>query len=261
MSLQIFINRDGQQYGPYDEQQALQMLQAGELVPGDLAWHEGLAEWTTLDSVVPAAVPAVQTRMPRVFRPPGAPAQVRSILPDEADTPRPWRRYFARKMDYLIFGGGVGFVAAAAGRENMIAQYNDFLVGIVLVIVWTFVEAPLLAATGTTPGKFLFGLRVVRVGGGRPALVQAFVRAWMVLLMGLGLGIPILSLLTCVFSYQILEKYGRTSWDDAGNLRVQSSPRAWWVWLLVWLVTALVLALVLVAVVFLMVATRRVEVS
>ena len=43
--LQIHINRAGQQYGPYPEATAREMLAAGQLLPTDLAWHPGAEGW------------------------------------------------------------------------------------------------------------------------------------------------------------------------------------------------------------------------
>ncbi len=46
--MQITINRDGQQYGPFSLEQINAGLAAGQLVPTDMAWHEGLPEWIPL---------------------------------------------------------------------------------------------------------------------------------------------------------------------------------------------------------------------
>ncbi len=43
---QWYLHRQGQQYGPYTQQQLLQWARKGELQPHDLLWHPDLPEWT-----------------------------------------------------------------------------------------------------------------------------------------------------------------------------------------------------------------------
>ncbi len=51
--MDIFISRDGQQYGPYSETDCRSHLASGQLLQDDLAWHEGLSEWKPLSAVLP----------------------------------------------------------------------------------------------------------------------------------------------------------------------------------------------------------------
>ena len=66
-TMQIYISRAGQQYGPFSMDQVHQALTNGSLVATDLAWHEGAANWVPLGQIVttstPTAVatPAAQT--------------------------------------------------------------------------------------------------------------------------------------------------------------------------------------------------------
>ena len=52
---QIHINRNGQQFGPYPEVTAREMLVAGQLVATDLAWHHGAEGWKALSEVLGAS--------------------------------------------------------------------------------------------------------------------------------------------------------------------------------------------------------------
>jgi len=60
--MQIYINRDGQQFGPFSLDQVNQGLVEGQLLPNDFAFYEGLQQWTPLDQiqgvVIPGTVPA-----------------------------------------------------------------------------------------------------------------------------------------------------------------------------------------------------------
>ncbi|MGY8649811.1 MAG: GYF domain-containing protein [Verrucomicrobiia bacterium] len=53
--MNIHITRNGEQHGPYPEESARQMLEAGQLLPADLAWHEGADGWKPLSEVLGAA--------------------------------------------------------------------------------------------------------------------------------------------------------------------------------------------------------------
>ncbi len=55
MSQQVFVAVNGSQQGPYTLEQVAQMLAQGSLPPGSLCWYEGLAQWTPVEQVVPAA--------------------------------------------------------------------------------------------------------------------------------------------------------------------------------------------------------------
>ena len=52
MSDTIYLGRDGQQMGPYDWAQIAAMASAGQVRPGDLAWHEGMAGWLPAEQVL-----------------------------------------------------------------------------------------------------------------------------------------------------------------------------------------------------------------
>lgn len=50
--MNIYLTRNGQQTGPYTEQQLLEMVKVGAASNADLAWHDGLADWQQLDSII-----------------------------------------------------------------------------------------------------------------------------------------------------------------------------------------------------------------
>jgi uncharacterized RDD family membrane protein YckC len=165
---------------------------------------------------------------------------------DTAGTPHPWRRFFARHLDFLLLASGVGVLVVLAGWENKLRGMNDYAVVAALFVLWTICEATLLAVVGTTPGKFLFGLRIAREGGGRPGFLQSFGRSWSVLVLGLGLGLPMVSLMTYLNSYRKLDYNGYTSWDESRHLVVHSQARSWWVWLLAWLGALVLCSIILI---------------
>ena len=49
---EIYLTREGQQYGPYTLEQLKASLGDGTVAPGDLAWHEGITDWVPLSTIV-----------------------------------------------------------------------------------------------------------------------------------------------------------------------------------------------------------------
>lgn len=48
----IYIGRNGQQLGPYSKVQLAAMASAGEVLPGDVAWHQGMQGWEPAHTVL-----------------------------------------------------------------------------------------------------------------------------------------------------------------------------------------------------------------
>ena len=49
--MEIFVSKENQQHGPYDQDQLLSLLNEGHLSRRDLVYYEGLGEWKPLDEV------------------------------------------------------------------------------------------------------------------------------------------------------------------------------------------------------------------
>ena len=54
-----YVGRDGQQYGPVGDHAFWQMLGSGQILPTDLVWRDGFAEWQPASSVRPATQPVI----------------------------------------------------------------------------------------------------------------------------------------------------------------------------------------------------------
>ena len=55
--MEIYVNREGTQYGPFGIDDINTYLQDGNFSPTDLAWHAGLAEWVPISSLEGVQVP------------------------------------------------------------------------------------------------------------------------------------------------------------------------------------------------------------
>ena len=137
----------------------------------------------------------------------------------------PWRRLFARTVDIctagfvlfllLIFAFGATMPEQAAGFAKAIE--NPIIASVVLYLIWLPAEALLLSLFGTTPAKWLFGIRVAHPGGDLLNFSEALNRSFLVFIQGVGLGIPFVALFTQLFAYRRLTKTGTTLWDTSAN--------------------------------------------
>ena len=150
------------------------------------------------------------------------------VLPPAPET-HPWRRYFARRIDYLIWSLSVGFLLGMTGRmpENQ-SQPFDLLFDIFLVLTWIPAEAAFLTLAGGTPGKLLFGIEVRSSTGERLGLVSAFRRSLWVAMVGVGFGIPVLTLIGSWRGWQNLSDAGSTMWDEPEGHVVTHRGFQWW---------------------------------
>jgi uncharacterized RDD family membrane protein YckC len=135
----------------------------------------------------------------------------------------PWRRLFARTVDIctagfvlfmlLIFAFSATMPEQAAGFAKAIE--NPIIASVVLYLIWLPAEALLLSLFGTTPAKWLFGIRVAHPGGDLLSFAEAVNRSFLVFVQGVGFGIPFVALFTQLFAYRRLTKTGTTLWDTS----------------------------------------------
>lgn len=135
----------------------------------------------------------------------------------------PWRRLFARTVDIctagfalfllLIFAFSATMPEQAAGFAKAIE--NPIIASVVLYVIWLPAEALLLSLFGTTPAKWLFGIRVAHPGDKLLSFAVALNRSFLVFVQGVGFGIPFVALFTQLFAYRRLTKTGTTLWDTS----------------------------------------------
>lgn len=220
-----FYNDSGEQRGPVSTAEIKSLLATHKLQAETLIWSEGMAEWKSACSISefqisPYAPPATE---------PAEGIDWSNHVPSGSQV-RPWVRYLARTFDFLLYAVIFGGTAAAIWPE--IAEMNDTLLGILLLLGYNFVEPAMLALFGTTPLKALLRVRVRNNDGTKLSYGRGLRRTFSVWLRGQGLGIPLIALFTGITSYSRLSKDGITSWDRDGGFTVTHQTVAWWRWLL-----------------------------
>ena len=171
----------------------------------------------------PQPAPFAEDSLPFALAPlqPAAPATRRGWTDRKA---HPWRRCFARMLDLSLIGGitwvVIGFVwglLAPAQSQAFFAWMSQPLGRLADVLLTMIVVMPgnalMLGLTGFTPGKWLFGIQVVRPDGRPIGFGAALWRELRVWVQGLALGIPLLSLVTQIAGYSWLTADGHTPWD------------------------------------------------
>lgn len=138
-----------------------------------------------------------------------------------------WRRFFARHLDYLIWGlpGGalVGFALAAFSPElyQQSLGWSNQVWTFLAAVAWVPAESFLLTWFGWTPGKWLLSVEVRPENGQRFRYGQTLRRSADVFVRGVGLGLPLIALVTQLVAANKLRKNGETSWDASHGFEVR----------------------------------------
>lgn len=63
--MQFHVAQNGEKTGPFEREEVLRRLVAGELKGSDLGWHEGLADWEPLSKLIPPPAKAQAAVQPQ----------------------------------------------------------------------------------------------------------------------------------------------------------------------------------------------------
>lgn len=114
----------------------------------------------------------------------------------------PWRRYFARYLDYCIVTALLELIIIVLIRIRPFGTTAIDILGYGARLLAVPVFATLLHYFGTTPGKWAMGIRLESVNGGRLSGGEALYREGKILWHGIGLFIPIFSVWRLYRSYK-----------------------------------------------------------
>lgn len=153
--------------------------------------------------------------------PPQKPSQ---IVAQDVEPPvfAPWRRYWARALDSFFYAMLLT-TALAWLRDGVMVQRSGFWSGVADFAMMLALEPVLLRLFGTTLGKWIFGIRVTDLDGGKLSLSEGFQRTFKVIIYGEGAGIPGVGLWRHWRSYQMYENGEALPWEDWSELRVKDT--------------------------------------
>ena len=251
-----WYERSGQRGGPVTEVELLALIGQGDLSATNLVWRDGFSEWTRLGDLpsLAAQLPIEPPPLPPTLPTGAIPQSIASTTqafrtarialadsepedhsswsnPSTANTveaPATWYRFFARQIDICLLGFpaiflafmALGLVIPPALSLKMQNPIVANLTGIALLcLIGPVIEAATASAFGNTPGKALFGLKVLPLEGGKLSFGEQAKRAYRVTVYGLGLYLPFISLFTCISQFDQVKKVGSAGYD-AGLFRV-----------------------------------------
>ena len=127
----------------------------------------------------------------------------------------PWRRFFARWLDFALYSLVWEALAHLVLRWNVSESgwFINWLTGYFAYFLMIFVEPLLLSTLGTTPGKFIFGLEVRDANGAKLTYGAALARTWGVFRRGFGWGIPIYNIVRLVKCCRACNRGETMDWD------------------------------------------------
>ena len=145
------------------------------------------------------------------------PASALAPVADAADdlgSRCPWRRNFARSLDYALCLCLWELFLCLALRVNILSpsvglQILNVAVALGLMCV---LEPMFLHFFGATPGKALFGLRLTRSDGSFFRYSQGLLRTFHVIIYGLGLMVPLITVITQSLSLRRCRRLESQPW-------------------------------------------------
>lgn len=189
--MEVWIGRNGERHGPYQEEQIRDWLRSGQVSPDDLAWYDGLADWQPLSVLFPQDKPAPA---PSPYGPP--PLQQPRTNTAHFDYAGFWQRFGAWVIDLIILMipsmivmytlGGLeaykhllGQMQSGADMTAALRDYAQATEGasvaslVITYLYYAFFESSKWQAT---PGKLALRLRVTDIQGQRITLGRAAAR-------------------------------------------------------------------------------------
>jgi uncharacterized RDD family membrane protein YckC len=193
--MEVWIGRDGQRHGPYNEDDVRQWLRNGQIAGEDLGWYEGLADWQPLSVLFPDAKAATPPPLSPAAAVP--PPTTTAALEDYAGF---WKRVVAYIIDAIVlyipnllimqaFGDGAAketlqqaLLTAGANPDTVLAAYGHYYetmraaIALTSLLAWMYFAFCESSAWQATVGKLAMGIRVTDLEGRRISFPRALGR-------------------------------------------------------------------------------------
>jgi uncharacterized RDD family membrane protein YckC len=218
----FYVDGDTRQ-GPLTAAELQALLEADRITLETPVWRKGM------DGRAPiAAIYELKIAMSASTAPLGPDGQWQPAPPDDAQPRKAgaWSRFLARQTDLVVFSflGGLPiaiFYPALLDWKPLSYGFVDVFFSILLALL---LEIPLMAATGTTFGKWMFGLSVRRSDGSKIGLLGLTRRNFLLWIYGWGLGLPLVILIRLCLSYGKAATGQRCPWDERPLYLVRQKP-------------------------------------
>ncbi|MES2981552.1 MAG: RDD family protein [Verrucomicrobiota bacterium] len=224
--MQIWLIQHGKKTGPFQDYEIRNRITDGQIEPDQFAWHEGLPGWVKLREIELFREDLERTENESVTG-----AEIVSP-PNKVEPPVVvsfsgkrylGRRFWARWLDLVVYSAVWWLLMYVAGRNIGLMIENEWLM-ISMLIPWFALESWLLHRFGTTPGKWLLGIRVVNDDDTPLTFKSSIWRSIRVMIAGVGFGWGLLSLLCQAMSWFTTRKIGKPVWDYMGKHKITVAP-------------------------------------
>lgn len=155
---------------------------------------------------------------------------LQTAAPPADITFRAWRRWGAKIADLLIIANTLNIVLAIwvgamityLGGSQMSSYLSQatWLDVVLMGVAYLIYDSLCLRFFATSPGRWLFGLRVHTLEGAKLRLGAALKRSLLVLGLGMAGGIPVLVILVYICAFLRFREAGATEWDQLCGTQV-----------------------------------------
>ncbi len=231
--MRIWIVKEGEKEGPFEEYQLRGRIQSGDLDADTPAWYEGMEKWGCLRDITVFAGEFDAKK--------GADVEelLEALEPflekgKEEELPTPYRglkrRFFARWVEILVYQTLLFALFVLTGKDlyDFIGNQSFLIFHLIPLFL---LEAWILSQWGTTPGKALMRLKVETGDGASLSYLKALLRTARVWFLGVGALMPLLLLIGHVLGAISVKKFGAALWDFRSKQYVvktgKVSGRSW----------------------------------
>ena len=138
-----------------------------------------------------------------------------------------FRRGFARITDLVLYDFlWKSVVYGILGVPLLLNWLEAFAAEFIPYMLMIFMEPILLGTWGTTPGKWLMGVQVQKINGGKLTFQEAVRRTFGVFFWGQGLNIPIFAPIRYILSFINARKGQQLPWEIHGKTYI-INKRGW----------------------------------
>ena len=128
--------------------------------------------------------------------------------------PRPFVRFFARTIDLSIYMLLIGLCFRILIGVNPLQDTRLMTAFMVAIYVCAFsIEPLILHYFGTTPGKLIFGIKILSVTGNKLSIKEAYLRSFRLLRFGYGFMIPFYNIFKMGMCLYLCKQKQPMPWD------------------------------------------------
>lgn len=213
------------EYGPVSSEEIKELLKTSRVGPQTLISKQGSSEWKPLEDEPLFTHGDIDHKAPEVREKDLDQEIAIEKTHQDLDKPHPWHRFWARILDYLIFG----FVLAnIVGLFLPVKFMAPPVITLSVIFFWIFIEAAFISSCKKTPGKWLFNITVEKKDNKPVTYLDALSRSFSVWWLGLAAGLPVVHFITLIVACVKLSNNRITTWDKKGSFVVKHGKLSWW---------------------------------